>query len=145
MQFFCFFCVPDAPAELSVGVTTGAAVTNDFRADNVAYTPSPERLIIGPMIRLRTRSGLGFEFGALRKGLGFGYRFGRPGLGSTEYVADATAWDFPFLLQYGRALGSVTPYVGGGPVLRWVSGERRRARIVRNFHLLSALRSLNRS
>lgn len=69
---------------------------------------------------------------ALRKGLGFGYRFGRPGLGSTEYITDATAWHVPFLVQYGRTFGSVTRMSAADRFSAGSVGERRRARIVRN-------------
>lgn len=118
-----FGWLPSASAQVSLGVAIGGIVTDDFASsEGMAYTPSSERLLIGPTFRMRTHSGLGVEVAALRKGLGFQYRLGRPGLGLTEYRADATMWQFPLLLQYGRTLGGVTPYVSAGPTLRWISG-----------------------
>jgi hypothetical protein len=115
--------MPNACAQLSIGLTVGGTVTSDFVTSNPGvYTLNSERLLIGPTVRLRTPLGFAIEGGALHKRIGFGYSFGRPGLGSTQYTADAAAWHFPFLLQYGRTLGNIMPYIGAGPVLRWISG-----------------------
>jgi hypothetical protein len=121
--------MPSACAQLSIGITVGGTITSDFvNSNSGAYILNSGRLLIGPTVRLRTRSGIAIEGGALHKRIGFGYSFGRPGLGFTEYTVDAADWQFPFVLQYGRTLGSVTPYVGAGPVLRWITGGTQKGR-----------------
>jgi hypothetical protein len=119
----------------SVGVTAGALPLRDFHLVESTFgsiepyltRSPPNRFLIGPTVRLRLPSGLGFEAGALRKGIDFDYAFGRPGTAFTQYHAEAAAWQFPLLLQYGFFQGGssrrrMTPYLGAGAAIRRITG-----------------------
>ena len=129
---------------VSAGVIAGGILTKDFASsESTYYTPSPSRLLIGPSHRVRMRSGLGFEAAALHKRLKFQFGFGRPGLGCREYGAEATAWQFPLLLQYGRRRGRMLPYLSAGLSFRHVGAAQPKVKLVRNC-LLSFARHLTK-
>jgi hypothetical protein len=118
---------PTIPGQTwSAGVTAGGLPVSDFGKGATGYTTTPSRLLIGPTIRLRLPSGVGFEAGALRKGVDWDYIFGRLGIGHTEYHMRAAAWQFPLLLHLGRSAGPVTPYVSAGMSLRRITGVNQK-------------------
>ena len=88
---------------LSVGLTVGAAPTDVLVRDETTSDADTSSLVLGATIRLRTGTGIGFEVGAFRKNMDHRYAFGRRGLAIDSYDVDASAWDVPVLLHYGRS------------------------------------------
>jgi hypothetical protein len=125
---------PVSAQSWSAGVTAGALPIRDFQlaestfvAESYANHSPPNRFLIGPTVRLRLPTGWGFEAGALRKGIDFDYAFGRPGTTFTQYHTEATAWQFPLLLQYafshvGSSQRRATPYLSAGAAIRRITG-----------------------
>jgi hypothetical protein len=109
----------------SAGVTAGGLPFNDFGKGATGYTTTPSRLLIGPTLRLRLSSGVGFEAGALRKSVTFDYIFG-VNISYSEYHMQSAAWQFPLLFHYGRSAGPVTPYFNAGMSLRRITGVNQK-------------------
>jgi hypothetical protein len=110
----------------SAGLTTGLLPVDEFGPADSRYMTAPNRLLIGPTIRLRLASGVGFEAGALRKGVDFDSISGRLGIGLTRYHTSAAAWQFPLLFHYGGKSRPVAPYFNVGMSLRRISGVNQK-------------------
>ena len=116
-------CLPALAAQtVSIGITVGGQMTNDF---GQSWSLSTPRLLLGPTVRVQTTSGFGFETDLLHKDIEFEYSVGRPGLAYGSYRMSANVWQLPLLLNYERRFGKLTPFVYGGWTVRWTTGAMR--------------------
>jgi hypothetical protein len=121
-------CLVASAQTVSLGVIAGVVSTHTFTSDQGLSADNSSSFLPGGSARLRTRSGIGFEIGVLRKDLGYAFATNRPGLGSLSYSTDTAAWQVPVLLQYGRSLGDMTPYMSVGPSFRLLGDGKETGR-----------------
>ncbi len=122
---------------LSPGIQVGAPLTDTLVSSSSSSTSDTynsfsrfnsvtKRLVIGPSLRLDLPRGLGLEFDALYQRVNYDYATSSvsPGSYSDQSFEQGTAnrWQFPLLVQYGRNVGKIKPFVEAGPSISTIAG-----------------------
>jgi hypothetical protein len=111
-------------------VSSSESSTSQFPAFSLfsRFNSETKRLLIGPTLRVETKSGIGFEVDALyqRVDSDFSALLLQPPAAAQQAFQQTTAnrWQFPVLVQYSRKLQSMRWFAGAGPSLSHIGQTR---------------------
>jgi hypothetical protein len=101
----------------SAGVKGGVPLTDFFntvQSQNLSFSPTTNRYIVGPTAELHLPFGLGIEVDALYRHMSYTSVFGHVLGGSSAFNFNSGRWEFPLLLKY-RFHGKIArPYADAG-------------------------------
>ena len=125
LLFLVFACAALAQP-VSFGVKGGANLTAWFTTEGWrnSYADQSGRYTVGPMVEVRLPCCLRLEVDALYRHYGSAFAGGIAGVYFYSQSSKAATWEFPALAKYSlRREGSLRPFIGVGPVYRWVGQQ----------------------